>query len=413
MADYSAPPSPSSSREHAAIAMRLALMVSDDEEEDCQDQRTFVPGYFDRGERLLKGLHNRVQKLTDLNKWEHGSAEDGSMCHTCVKKSVGINKQLDLKVKSQCLGLEWLCKAREYITSTHTITIPHQLMTKEEYFKEAKFILEKYTIVKGWKFLTQWHTNLVKAQPQLKPVCDNMEVSTFWEGYLVHFEEHNNRLCLPVLGEEILPMQGKYTLLHREEVAWKSDPAYTGHSAPHTEDIDVSMGECGDPSEGWDEPDGRLSPKPVSSKLKVDHFLGVSIDLGDSKRGLKLFFGADDNPCSFCKRLSKQTKEWVNCSGCERVCFAKYKLGKERLPFLNTNGDLMRALVQCVELKGYQQWMNNIFTHYDINKSIETMVGFNNHLLQCSPHMKKYIVIYEAVIHKSWGCVTHMKRNVF
>lgn len=411
MEDHRAPPSPSCSREHAAIAMRLARMDSDDDD----DPGKYLPGYFARGDKLLRGLHNRVEKLAKVNKWQHRVYLDTRLCNTCAKNVRGLNSQQVVKLECLCLGIEWLCKARQYIISTHTLTIPDKkIMSQGEYFRGAKSILQGNTVPKGWKFLTQWHNSLVKIQPHLKPVCDNMEVSTFFEGYLIQFEGGNNSLRLPQQGEEIVPHMGEGSLLHRENVFWKSDPAYTGKFTADPEEIDIGMEECCEQDQGQDEPDGRDSPEPEkSSRVKVDNFLGVSVDLGESGRGLKLFFRANDNPCSFCMRLSRKTHEWVNCSGSERVCFAKYKLVKEPLPFLNSSGELVKALNQCVELKSYQQWLNNIFTCYDKNRSIDCMVSFNNQLLQCSPHMKKYIVIYEAVIHKGWGCLTHMKNNLF
>lgn len=416
MQHHRAPPSPSCDLGYAAMALQLTRMMSEEDPDDIP----MVPGYFAMGENFLRGLHNRVERVAKMNNWEHEHYnKEIALCKHCntIGWSVGLKQEPNTKRQNECLGTPWLCKSRQYITSTHNMTIPDNLMSVSEYLAEARKLMQGHTLPKAWKYLTQWNELLVKAQPQLKKVADIFEVTIFQQGYLPMYLDNNFKLVMPSLGDELLPtlkLENSTSLL-RNVPFYRFDAIFKEGNLDVNEEgqFDVSMNECLSQEEGVDEPDGASSQKDLKTTMVFNSFLGISIDLSESQKGVRLYFETDNIPCEFCRKLSKKTQEWTNCTGNEQSDYAKYKLIQEKLPFLQSGKEVFKAMTQCADLKKYQKWLNIIFTCYDINRSVGVMVSFNNKLLECVPHMKKYITIYEAVVHKSWGCLGYINNKVF
>lgn len=353
-----------------------------------------TPEYFMRGANLLKDLHERVKTLSVREMWHHFSVADPDTCEHCTPKTFYKTPEEKERIQEECLQEPWMCACRDYILSSpedKDMEVPAHLMKVSEYLNKAKHLLRSNNLPKGYKFLTQFNSEVVKKQPHLKSVCDSLENNIFHNSYALCFARDNDKLEMPAIGKETVGIEAmESTPLRRQTPSWRS---ILPESAEEEEDSD-------------EEDIGDGSP---FSDFNLDKFVGLSLAVEDKQ--VKLFF-SERYPCAYCKFQDKYLRTWTNCTGCVKNDQAKHHLGKEQLAMFKDPKKVFFTLGECQKLYGYQHILNSIFACYDINRSIQIMCWFHKHLLHFQPHLKKYIRIYEGVVHRSWGGLRYIDRGV-
>lgn len=330
-----------------------------------------------------------MEKLAAHREYEEFEDCDMIICNHCFhlipENCTGEEMRM---LENLCTGMEWICNIRQNQIKGYKIYWDRKtLMFPEKYLDHVQKILanENFTLLKKIMILNDFNRDIKSENPLLKTLCDSIE-ELLVKDIVNHLSEVDLIGVIPMTkcGKEFY---NEYTYTCSENEKYFPDLEKISDADSRSDTSELSeISEISDLSveEGRDTVDTFTSPTLTADDIITD-----------------ILSNSNCVPCAFCINWKKRDSIKMDCSANQEIDCAKYELLSDMPPLLHTSSAWQSEILKGFCLKNYQVSLNKIFSVPYFERAAYIMLIFNNSILLCFPHMKKYVVMYEAIILKA------------